>query len=80
MVILDLITQLFPTGTGASTLHVALGDGNSFTGRHFPLVGLGLGLACFIAAAVKPICHLVALAVVRTQAEVGPIRFFAAPT
>jgi hypothetical protein len=55
MVILDLITHLFPTGSGASTLHVARGDGNNFTGRHFPLVGLGLGLACFIAAAVKPI-------------------------
>jgi hypothetical protein len=54
-VILDLITPLFPTGSGASTLDVALGDGHNFMGRHFALVSLGLGLACFIAAAVKPI-------------------------
>ena len=39
-----------------AALDLARGHGhrNSFIGRHFWLVGLGLGMACFVAAVVKP--------------------------
>jgi hypothetical protein len=54
MAILDLIPQLFSTGSGASTLDLA--RGNSFVMAHPWLLPLALGLAMFaLAMFAKPV-------------------------
>ncbi len=52
MAILGFILDSFPTGGGASTLDLA--RGYPFLGAHPWLVFAGIGMACFVAAAVKP--------------------------